>query len=161
VSASGVSDGTRSVLSYGTESVRSLEIVGREVEAERMVQLAHFDAVETKAGVVLGFPGAIVALSLRSSGILATVGRWAGVTSGLLALASFWPRKYWRADLRTLRDAYLAAEPVFTSLRLLDSQIVMVEQTHLTLARKVQFLKAAMVLLATAVFLSALSLAIH
>jgi hypothetical protein len=37
----------------------------------------------------------------------------------------------------------------------------MVEQTHLTLARKVQFLKAAMVLLATAVFLSALSLAIH
>lgn len=140
--------------------VRSLDVVIEEVRLERAALLTHFDAVETKAGVVLGFAGAIVALSTGAAGILAEVGRWASVLAGVLALASFWPRKFWSTDLQALRVGYLAAEPEFARLRLLDSQIVMAGRTHATLVRKVLLLKMAMATLGVAVVLSALGPAV-
>jgi hypothetical protein len=44
-------------------SARSLEIVAEEVKSERRMQLAHFDSLDSRAGIVLGFAGAIVALT--------------------------------------------------------------------------------------------------
>ncbi len=43
--------------------ISAIDIVADEVRSERAAQLGHFDAVETKAGVLLGFAGAITALS--------------------------------------------------------------------------------------------------
>jgi hypothetical protein len=141
--------------------ISAIEIVADEVRSERAAQLGHFDAVETKAGVLLGFAGAITALSSRPVGPFSASGLGAAVLSGLLALMSFWPRKYWRTDLEALRARYLAADPAFARIRLLDSQIVMAERSYRTLAWKVRFLKLAMVSLAAAVPLSALGTALE
>ena len=151
---------TSTVSGVVVRGIRSIQVVAEEVRSERAAQLSHFDAVDTKAGVLLGFAGAIVALSSGSSGSLAASGRWLAVLAGLFALSSFWPRRYWTTDLRGLREAYLAAEPEFTELHLLDSQIVFAERAHQTLGRKVLLLKASMGTLGLAIVVLAIGLAV-
>jgi hypothetical protein len=143
------------------EGIGSLDLVFDEVRHERSVQLTHFDAIDTKAGVVLGFSGAIVALSGGSFGALVTIGRALAASSGLLALAAFWPRRFWRTNLRSLRDRYLGSELAFTRVHLLDSQIAMAERLDRALASKVLLLKAAVGSLALVVLVSALGFGIH
>jgi hypothetical protein len=140
---------------------RSLDVVLEAVQRQRAAQLAHFDATDTKAGVILGFAGALVALSPSHHGIFIAAGRWTAVLSGLLAPASFWPRQYWQVDLRELRDGYVAAEPSFTRLKLLDSEIVMEGRVRETIELKVNLLKFAISALGLAVLLSSVSLALH
>ena len=110
------------------EGIRSLEVVREEARAERDVQLKHFDSIDTKAGIVLGFAGALVALVSGRRTTLVELGRTVAVLSGFLSLWTFWPRRYWSTDLRPLREKYLAAEPEFTRLRLLDTHIEMAER---------------------------------
>ncbi len=141
--------------------IRSIEVVAHEVRSERAAQLSHFDAIDTKAGVLLGFAGAIVALSSGASWPILAAGRWFAVLAGLFVLGSFWPRKYWTTDLRSLREAYLAAEPAFTQLHLLDSQIVFTERAHRTLERKAVLLKCSMGTLGLAIVALALGLAVR
>ena len=45
------------------QGIRSLDVVREEIRIERAAQLQHFDALDSKAGIVLGFAGAIVALA--------------------------------------------------------------------------------------------------
>ncbi|MEW6060197.1 MAG: hypothetical protein AB1551_08700 [Actinomycetota bacterium] len=140
--------------------VRSLDIVAEEVRTERGLQLSHFDSLDSKAGIVLGFAGAIVALAPGGRHLLVELGRAAAVISALLALWSFWPRRYWHVDLRSLRDLYLTAEPGFARLRLLDTQIGMAEGMKATLASKASRLKSSMAALALAATLTAAGLAV-
>jgi hypothetical protein len=123
--------------------LRSLDPVLEEVRSERNSQLRHFDALDAKAGIILGFAGALVALS-PSGGLLVNLGRGAAVLSGLLALWTFWPRRYWAMNLRNLRDLYIASEPSFTQLRILDTQIEMTEQLSGALHSKARRLKWSM-----------------
>jgi hypothetical protein len=141
--------------------VAAIDVVAEEVRAERVAQLRHFDAVDTKAGVVLGFAGAITALSVGPVALVPEAGLLAAVLAGLFAVMSFWPRKYWRTDLNALRARYLAADPAFARVSLLDSQIVMAERSYRALVWKVRFLKVAMLSLAVAVPLSALGTALE
>jgi hypothetical protein len=77
-----------------SEQVRSLDIVFEELRTERDQQLHHFDALDQKAGIVLGFAGALVALAPRGSDVFLSFGRAAAVVSGFLCLSTFWPRRY-------------------------------------------------------------------
>jgi len=143
------------------QPVRSLEMVAEEVKSERQMQLTHFDSLDSKAGIVLGFAGAIVALTPGGRQLLVDLGRVAAVVSGMLALWSFWPRRYWHVDLRALRDLYLAAEPGFARLRLIDTQIGMAESVRATVTSKALRLKLSMLALAVATVLTAAGLGIH
>lgn len=58
--------------------IRSLDVVQEEVRAERAGQLANFDAIDTKAGILLGFAGALVALSREGSSLALQLGRGLG-----------------------------------------------------------------------------------
>ena len=98
--------------------VAAIDVVADEVHSERVAELGHFDAVDTKAGVVLGFAGAITAPSGRPVGPFSAAGLFVAVLAGLLSLMSFWPRKYWRTDLNALRAKYLAADPAFARVSL-------------------------------------------
>jgi hypothetical protein len=143
------------------KGIRSLSVVREEVRVERDAQLRHFDSIDAKAGILLGFAGALVALSPIRTDALVEVGRYVAVVSGFLSLWAFWPRRYWSTNLRPLRDRYLAAEPEFTSLRLLDTQIDMAEHTAEVLRSKAVRLKAAMIALAIAVLLTGIGLGVH
>jgi hypothetical protein len=54
---------------------RSLEVVAAEVQTEREAQLRHFDALDSKAGVMLGFAGALAALAPAAFNAVVDVGR--------------------------------------------------------------------------------------
>jgi hypothetical protein len=54
----------------------------------------------------------------------------------MAALWAFWPRRYGAIQLLALRKRYLAAEPEFAQLRLLDTQITTIEELAATLYRK-------------------------
>jgi hypothetical protein len=140
------------------KGIRSLEVIQSEVRAERTGQLANFDSIDTKAGILLGFAGALVALSRGSSVWPITIGRGLGALSGFLSLWTFWPRRFWNTDLRPFRDKYLAAEPAFSNLKLLDTHIEMAERMAEIIRRKATTLRLAMVALALAVLLTAVGL---
>jgi hypothetical protein len=102
-----------------------------------------------------------VALAPGRTTVLVQVGRAVAVVSGFLALWTVWPRRYWSTNLRSLRDKYLAAEPEFTLLQVVDTQIEMAERMAEILHRKGTHLKRAMVALAAAVLLIGIGLGIH
>jgi len=72
-----------------------------------------------------------------------------------------WPRRFWSTNLRSLRDKYLAAEPEFTLLQVLDTPIEMAERTASILHGKATHLKRALVALAAAVLLIGIGLGKH
>src|SRR6266540_1826945 len=45
------------------KGLKSLEVILEEVRIDRAAQLQHFDALDSKAGIVLGFSGAVAALA--------------------------------------------------------------------------------------------------
>jgi hypothetical protein len=137
----------------------SLDPILEEVRSERAAQLRHFDALDSKAGIILGFAGALVALAPTGS-LVVDLGRLAGSLSGIMALLTFWPRGYWSTDLLRLRDLYLTAQPEFTKLNLLDTQIGMTHQLGGVLKEKATRLKWAMGFLAAAALLTALGLTV-
>ncbi|MCA1571597.1 MAG: hypothetical protein LC798_15015 [Chloroflexi bacterium] len=136
------------------EGLPSLDLIAWRVEAQLEHQLRHFDGLDNKAGVVLGFAGVLVAIA-DGFGPLAFAGRIVAVGAGLLALWAFLPRKYPVLNTRRLRDRYLRADPGFTKLHLVDTQIRMEERASALLDRKAFRLKLAVGLLALAILLIA------
>ena len=115
----------------------SLGPILEEVRHERDGQLRHFDALDQKAGILLGFAGALVALAPTQTNAVVDIGRGLAVIAAGAALSAFWPRRY-RAivELRLLRERYLAADPVFTLQTILDTQIAAIQGTYATLSSK-------------------------
>jgi hypothetical protein len=138
--------------------VRSLGVVEEVVRSERAAQLQYFDALDAKAGVMLGFAGALAALAPRHVNLVVEAGRGVALAGALLALRTFWPRRLGTVDLRAFRDRYLAAEPELARLRLADTQVSIAEELAVTLHRKASRLKAAMSFVAIAAMLVGLGL---
>jgi hypothetical protein len=109
----------------------------------------------SKAGIVLGFARALVALAPPRAELLLDLGRALAVVCGFLCLWTCWPRRYWSTSLRPFRDKYLDSELEFAKIHLLDTQIGMADRMSETLASKAMRLKLAMLALALAVLLTA------
>jgi hypothetical protein len=95
----------------------SLDLLIEINQSERDAQLSHFDSLDTKAGLVLGFAGVLIGLGNRS---------WLGVPSVLLAVlaagmavCAFWPRRFPSFDPSRLGE-YAASELHYTQLTILD-----------------------------------------
>jgi hypothetical protein len=123
-------------------------VVEDVVWRERDAQLQHFDSLDAKAGVMLGFAAALAALAPPGFNRVVELGRAFAVIGALVALAAFWPRGYGAIDLRAFRDRYLAAEEELTRLRLVDTQIAMAAELGAVLDRKAKLLRLAMSFLA-------------
>lgn len=76
----------------GRRGIRSLDVVEAVVRRERDAQLRHWDALDAKAGVMLGFAGALAALAPANVNALVDIGRVTAVFGALVALWAFWPR---------------------------------------------------------------------
>jgi hypothetical protein len=137
----------------------SIDVVAEEVRWERDAQLRHFDALDGKAGILLGFAGVLVVLA-GGDHPLVLIGRLVAASSGLTAMAAFWPRRYMSTEVRRLREKYLSSDRPFTRIRMLDTQIVMVESVKHVLLVKGRLLKVATGALAVAVGLDAVGLAL-
>lgn len=127
----------------------SLEIVAGVARSERDKQMSHFDALDAKAGVLVGFAGVLVALLQGLAPAVTVAAAVLASCSGLTAVVSFWPRALPVLDVAHLRR-YIAAEPAFTELSLLDTMSEMLDEGAVLLARKGRTLKTAMALLGAA-----------
>jgi hypothetical protein len=87
----------------------SLDLLLQTLMLERDKQLAHFDALDTKAGVLLAFDGVLITLTR----FIRLAFQWPGIGlasgSALFALLAFQPRKYPVLRPRELRK-YLTFE---------------------------------------------------
>jgi hypothetical protein len=135
----------------------SLELLVEINRSERIAQLSHFDSLDTKAGLVLGFAGVLIAVARDTDS-------WAGITSivfaGLAAaaaVAAFWPRQFPSIDPIRLGD-YAASELVFTQLTVLDTMEIMITNTNSVLSVKARRLKTALACLLIGAVLGAVSL---
>jgi hypothetical protein len=133
----------------------SLSLLNEAATDELGAQERRADALDAKAGVLLGFAGVLVGLSVdKLQGVLGQVATGVAVLAGLLAAAAFIPRAYPTLALRHLRDRYLTSEEEFTRLRLLDTRIAMYNSTQPRLHRKAQLVKASTIGLSLAVLLT-------
>jgi hypothetical protein len=130
----------------------SLDLILDETRSERQAQVKHFEGLDAKAGILLGFSGALVALAPSDNAVVA-VGRITSVLAGLGSLWAFWPRKLGVLNVYVLRQKYISSDPRFTKLSLLDTQIAMLRSAASLLHRKSIRLKWAMALLVVAVIL--------
>jgi hypothetical protein len=127
----------------------SLDLLLDTLGVERAHQLTHFDALDAKAGITLGFSGALIALApdvmwpFRLTTLLLLV------ASAICSVAAFWPRRLPTLEVGALR-AYLRADVDFTKLTLHDTYISMVVEGWTASQTKVRLLRAAMTSLAVA-----------
>lgn len=139
----------------GWPPMPSLDLLLQTVMAERDKQLAHFDALDTKAGVLLAFDGVLIAFQRSIRAEFQVPGIVLAAASASLALWAFWPRKFPVLDPVDLRK-YLTYEPEQTRLMLHDTTGVMITRGALLLGKKAFRLKLAlMALLLAAVTLGA------
>lgn len=142
-----------------SRGTRSLDIVLAQTRAERDAQLAHFEGLDSKAGVILGFAGALIALTPRANNPWLDVGRAFAAIAAAVSLGAFWPRAYFLIDVRHLRDQYLGADPAFATLKIVDAQIAASASTHAVLRLKARLLKVAMTSLSAVALAVAIGLA--
>ncbi|MGQ0804764.1 MAG: hypothetical protein ACT4PI_12995 [Actinomycetota bacterium] len=145
-----------------TARLPSLDVIAREVRAERDTQFRHVDAVDAKAGVILGFSGVLVAVGVGAFDLY----RLPALLSALLAAgtagAVFRPKRNPTWDLASFRDERLRSEAVFTELALLDTHIDMIESQRALLHRNTLLLGWSLrALVAAAVLLVAGTLIDH
>jgi hypothetical protein len=71
----------------------SLRLVLDVLRVGRDERLGHFDALDQKAGLTIGFAGVLVTLSNNITEPWRALGVLASVLATELALSSFWPRR--------------------------------------------------------------------
>jgi hypothetical protein len=107
------------------------------------------DALDAKAGITLGFSGALIALAPEVGVPLRLMTLALLVASASFSVAAFWPRRLPALEVGELR-AYLRAEAEFTKLTLHDTYLAMVREGWSASQAKVRMLRAAMTSLALA-----------
>jgi hypothetical protein len=118
-----------------------VDILASEIRDQMAGQVRHFDRLDTRAGVLLGFSGLFVVLSLNGSGFWIAAAGVAGVASAAVALGSFLVRDFPALDVARFRERYVSAEPAMTRLTLVDTHLAILENARRLTHRKVRMLK--------------------
>ena len=132
-----------------TSSPRSLDTLLEFVRDERTKQIEHFDALDNKAGIVLGFAGLLITLAPDVPTVILVPALIAAASAAAFSLAAFWPRPHASLQPTPMRK-YLSADDRFTRQRLFDTLEVLVNTISDDLATKARRLKWALMALTTA-----------
>jgi hypothetical protein len=126
-------------------------LAGRcEIRAERDELIRQLDALDAKAGIVLGSAGVVAALAAQHTSWERILGLFVAVLAALGALGALLPQRFPAWDVVDLQR-YATAEPVFTKTTMLNTTIRMVQELKLTAESKLTRLRVAAQLLALAV----------
>ncbi len=135
----------------------SLDLLLELNQAERQTQLAHFDSLDTKSGLVLGFAGVLIALSRDFEGVDGIAASLSAAVAAGLSLAAFWPRDIPVFDPARLGE-YATSELVFTQMTVVDTLRIMLKQGRAVLKVKALRLKLALTCLSVSAVLTALNI---
>jgi hypothetical protein len=127
-------------------SLPSLDILLQIAMQERNNQLAHFDALDTKAGIILAFDGVLIALSGNVKLLFELAAIVLASASATTALWSFWPRKFPVLEPMVFRQ-FLTHEAESTRLKLHDTIASTVMRGGQALSIKIRYLRLALLLL--------------
>jgi drug/metabolite transporter (DMT)-like permease len=84
----------------------SLSLLSQRVGEELAAQERRADGLDTKAGILLGFAGVVVGVTVdKLQGTIATVGTGLAALAALVAVLAFAPRSFPTLGLRRLRDS--------------------------------------------------------
>jgi hypothetical protein len=136
----------------------SLSILVDQVASERATMDARAESLDTKAGLVLGFAGVLIGLGATaqasvSGKLIFQVGLGVAGLAALSAAWAFLPRNYPVLDVYQLRQIYLTTPEAETRLRLVDTQIEMVNMASVILQRKGDRVRASVICLAISALL--------
>ena len=123
------------------------------VRHERDAQISHFESLDTKAGILIGFAGVVVLLASNLRGLPVDIGKGFAATSALVALWAFVPRRYPVLDLSGVRNVFSTTRLEEATARLVDTEIEMFYEASRILESKGRRLKLALIALAMAVVL--------
>jgi hypothetical protein len=132
----------------------SLDVVSEVLRAELGKRQQHFDSLDTKSGLVLGFSGILVSLPQDVPYLFTVAGAVLAGAAGAASLAALWPRDFPVLETTRLAD-YVAADASFTKRRLTDTLEQMLVDASALLERKGRALKWAFALLALALLVLA------
>lgn len=138
----------------------SLDLLLDLVQAERAKQLAHFDALDAKAGIALGFAGLLITLAPNVATAFRLSGGVAAIVATGLALWAFWPRQFPVLEPSALRR-YLRAEESFTRLTVLDTLEEFVNESSILLRDKGRRLRGALLALGASAALFAIGTVVN
>jgi hypothetical protein len=127
----------------------SLDLLLQFAVQERDKQIVHFDALDTKAGILLAFDGVLIALSHGIRLAFQLPGIAFAAASAVAALLAFWPRKYPVIEPMSLRQ-FLTYDLERTRLKLHDTIARTVMLGGEVLNVKIRNLKLALTLLVLA-----------
>jgi hypothetical protein len=140
----------------GMPAPPSLEVLSAVASGELDAQARRGDALDSKAGVVLGFAGVLVGLTApHITNALAEAGFASAAASAVLALIAFTPRPFPALDPYRLRARYLAESEGHTKERLMDTRITIYRHLEPTIRRKLRLVTGATTMLALSVVLTA------
>jgi hypothetical protein len=135
----------------------SLELLADVVSAELDAQERRGDAIDSKAGVILGFAGVLVGLTASHvHNAVGQAGFASAAASAVLAVGTFMPRPFPALDPYQLRMRYLTEAPETTKQRLMDTRVSLYRQIEGVLRWKVRLVTAAVVMLASSIVLTGL-----
>ncbi|MGW9192873.1 hypothetical protein [Micromonospora chersina] len=89
---------------------KSIEVVRKELDAERDLQAKIADTADSRAGVVLGFSGAVAGLALNSKMLAAIPGAVLAAAAAVVAATVLWPRPKSTLDPDYLTTHYAARD---------------------------------------------------
>ncbi len=131
----------------------SLDYLSGEIQTEREAYVRHFDSLDTKAGVLLGFSGILVSLATSLGSPIGALAGLAALLAVVFALFAYVPREAPALDVLHVREQYLAADERFARLHLLDTKIHMIREFAGILSEKALRLRIGLVLLAVSALL--------
>ncbi len=128
------------------ESGGTLSFLLETLQSERSQQLSHFEALDARASVIVGFAGLLMTLipDVPKSRLLVSVAA-AGVTS-LFGLSSFWARSFPAIRPLPLRQV-IGEDLQWVRAGVYDQVEAMLAEGSVVLARKATRLRIALVFL--------------
>lgn len=132
----------------------SLEVIRAELDLRLTEQDRRGAAFDNRAGIVVGFSGALIGLSAPASNWVNLAAMSVAVVAAFAAARSMWPRLGGAIDPRIMRNTYLTTEPRETRLRLLDTRILLFEQDQARLELKGKWVKWSAQVLAVAILVA-------
>lgn len=125
----------------------SLRVIEVELNRAEVSYQQRAQGLDTKAGLILGAAGVIVALAVGHKSVWLTVGQVAAVLAGVAAAAAFFPRTGGIINPSQLQERYLDQPELTTRLTLLATRVDLFQADEESLKRKFGRLRASVVFL--------------
>lgn len=134
----------------------SFDLVRSELDIQQADVARRASSIDSKAGVILGAAGIVVALKPYSPSVLNVAGTAAAAIAAGLAVWSFAPRPTGAIMPTSVRNRYIHRPATETRLVLLDSRLAVYEEQERLLRTKWTRLRLAMLGLALSAVLTTL-----